>query len=32
MAVTGARPDLNRTLKFCPIENEKPATLSKAQI
>ncbi len=32
MAITDAHPDLNRTLKFFPVENENPLTLSKAQI
>ena len=32
MAITDAHPDLKRTLKFFPVENENPATLYKAQI
>ena len=32
MAITDAHPDLNRTLQYFPVENENPATLSKAQI
>ena len=32
MPITDAMPELNRTLQFFPVENEKPSTLTHAQI